>query len=416
MADIASITNSAEIKTILETIQDAIFVIREGRIVYCNRHFVEILDSDFDSVIGVKIGDILAPESKREVEQRYRERVEGKDVPNLVEFNLLKAGTEERVPVMCSIGVSTSDDGTVSTVGTLHDMSETRKMMDELERSAREYRSIIEQMPDTYFRTDMRGKLTMVSPFCYKALGYTRDELVGRNIKILYKNLAERDKVLQAMVANDGLVTQMETAMRHKDGNVVWVSINASFRYDEQGEVIGVEGIARNINEQKVMEDKLRELATVDPLTTLSNREGFNAQMALAIERAKRYKKNITLYFIDLDDFKMINDTLGHSVGDEVLIEVAHRLRALTRKMDIAARMGGDEFVLAFEDDMGRQQAEKKARQLEQAIARPFKPGINIRCSIGFALFPEDGDSLDDMLSMADNAMYVQKRLHKGIS
>jgi two-component system cell cycle response regulator len=181
--------------------------------------------------------------------------------------------------------------------------------------------------------------------------------------------------------------------------------------------------IARSIRyaiERKRLEENLLYLATHDSLTNLPNRRLFQDRMALAIERARRNRKGkkenwkLAVMMLDLDNFKAINDTLGHSQGDLLLQVVAGRLQSAIRKSDTLARMGGDEFPLIFENVTGREEVENLARKIHSVFSQPFHLGdhiLEITVSIGISLYPSDGDDTETLLRQADIAMYRAKEL-----
>jgi diguanylate cyclase (GGDEF)-like protein len=172
--------------------------------------------------------------------------------------------------------------------------------------------------------------------------------------------------------------------------------------------------------ERKRLEENLLYLATHDSLTNLPNRRLFQDRMAFAIERARRNRKGkkenwkLAVMMLDLDNFKTINDTLGHSQGDLLLQVVAGRLQSSIRKSDTLARMGGDEFPLIFENVTGREEVENLAKKIHSVFLQPFHLGdhiLEITVSIGISLYPSDGDDTETLLRQADIAMYRAKEL-----
>ena len=160
-------------------------------------------------------------------------------------------------------------------------------------------------------------------------------------------------------------------------------------------------------------EQRLEYLALYDPLTDLPNRRSFFDRFNHSLAQAERYKHLVALLFIDLDDFKEVNDTLGHDIGDLLLKEVTKRLQDCLRKSDVPARMGGDEFTVILTQIANTQDAEIVAQRIVESIARPYYIGgheCKIGVSIGITLYPSDGDDMEELLRKADFAMYNAKK------
>ncbi|CAG7647931.1 diguanylate cyclase domain-containing protein [Paenibacillus allorhizosphaerae] len=169
---------------------------------------------------------------------------------------------------------------------------------------------------------------------------------------------------------------------------------------------------AKDITQYKQMEDRLTRLAYYDPLTGLPNRRLFQDRMSQALHTAKRYQHKLAVMYLDMDDFKNINDTYGHATGDELLTKVASRLSHSIREPDTVSRMGGDEFVLLLQQFLLPDDIAKIARRISNALNQPFDLNgqkITLTCSIGAAFFPEHGDDSETLLQNADAAMYASK-------
>jgi diguanylate cyclase (GGDEF)-like protein len=167
-----------------------------------------------------------------------------------------------------------------------------------------------------------------------------------------------------------------------------------------------------DITTRKQAEQKIEYLALHDNLTDLPNRQLFADRLRQAVSRAKRHRKMLGLLFLDLDDFKGVNDTSGHAFGDYVLIEIANRLRRCVRESDTVARIGGDEFAVIVQDMSGPVDAASVAQKISQAVAQPMLVQarlVQIGVSVGISVYPKDGDSLETLLRCADAAMYAVK-------
>ena len=180
----------------------------------------------------------------------------------------------------------------------------------------------------------------------------------------------------------------------------------------EAGNLLGYRGADTDITERRQAEEVIRRIAYHDDLTGLPNRRLFRDRVALALARSHRNRQSVAVMMLDLDHFKDVNDTLGHSVGDRLLRAVGDRLAGLLRQSDTVARMGGDEFLLLLPEISGREDAARVARKALEAFRKPFvfdDHKLNITTSIGIALYPGDGEDGDTLMKNADIAMYRAK-------
>lgn len=204
----------------------------------------------------------------------------------------------------------------------------------------------------------------------------------------------------------------LEARFKHKNGQTIWVICRGRAIKDKNGKYTHMIGTHTDITEQKKSEEKLNQLALHDSLTGLPNRNSFMDYLPRAIERAKRNKALAALFYIDLDNFKQVNDSLGHKVGDDLLISVADRLIKSGRTIDFIARLGGDEFAIILEDIESTDEIGKVAQRCVEALSRPITIDgheINTSLSLGIAVYPHGGETPDDILQHADVAMYRAK-------
>lgn len=205
-----------------------------------------------------------------------------------------------------------------------------------------------------------------------------------------------------------------EETQTTSDGNTIWLRKSKVPLQNEANEIIGILGVYEDITEQKHIEERIHYLANFDPLTGLPNRTQLNDHLKYALSLAKRSNGHLALIFLDLDHFKDINDTLGHSIGDAVLIELAKRLSLLLREEDTVTRLGGDEFILLL-PGVDARGATEVAQKLLGAISKSYQIEhytLTLTASIGIALYPEDGNDLETLSKSADAAMYRAK--HEG--
>ncbi len=185
---------------------------------------------------------------------------------------------------------------------------------------------------------------------------------------------------------------------------------------DDRGEVRQLTGTVQDVTQLKAAEAKLWHIAHHDPLCDLPNRMLMYDRLSQTLARAQRNKKQVALMMFDLDDFKKINDTYGHQVGDNLLIEVANRLRHCVRDSDTIARLGGDEFTIIIDQLAESRDVAVVAKKIVEAMQEPISLDgqiVQVTCSIGIALYPADASNMDELLKTADNAMYDSKRTGK---
>ncbi len=226
----------------------------------------------------------------------------------------------------------------------------------------------------------------------------------------------DRDQVNQTYT--DSLQSRTPYEIIHRllmpDGRIKWVNERCETHYDAQGKAIRSSGTVQDITERKQAEAQISQLAYHDALTGLLNRISLKNQLEQALAMAQREKHALAVAFLDMDRFKTINDTLGHAVGDKLLMEVAHRLRENVRHSDVLARLGGDEFVVVLTEVENATAAARVAEKILHALAQPYRINLHTlhsTASIGLAFYPNDGDDGDTLMKSADTAMYHAKSL-----
>jgi len=267
---------------------------------------------------------------------------------------------------------------------------------------------------DAVVVTDNEGFVTDWNPGSEKLYGYRRDEILGRHVSILHapEDVARITSEVFTAIERDGRWSG-EIKMRHRDGHLGWIESAVIPLLDEDGRMYGALGINRDISERVRDAERLARLAHYDQLTGLPNRYLFFERLQWMIASASRHRACFALIYLDVDDFKAINDAHGHLAGDRVLVTLARRVEQLLRRTDTLARIGGDEFVVLLDNVGDRESLGPVVDKMLEAGARPVDTGLlelSVTLSIGFAFYPGDGTDPDDLLATADKAMYQAKQ------
>ena len=395
---------------LLETANDAILVADAdtGEVVEANGQAERLLAMPRERLIGLH-QSALHPEPERERYKRiFREHANtGKALTEPVEVQR-PDGT--RVPVEISASV-TESEGRRLVHGIFRDVTERLQAEAQLRKLSR----VVEASPNAILITDTAGVIEYCNPRFYENTGYRPEEVVGRTPRILKSGETPEDEYRQMWrTIRRGEIWFGEFCNRKKDGQLVWWLSTISPIKDESGRITHYVSIAEDIGELKYAEDTIRHLAYFDPLTELPNRTLFKDRLGQAATNAVHYGELLGLMFIDLDRFKSINDTLGHQQGDDLLRQVANRLKTALPEGGSMARLGGDEFAVILPGVREAEAVAVVARQFLDALNEPFaleSQEVIVTVSIGLTLFPQDADNTGTLISNADLAMFRAKEV-----
>ena len=296
----------------------------------------------------------------------------------------------------------------------LREQSVTEQLLaTDLRRSEERFRSLVRNSADVNVILARDGTITYESPAVERVLGYKAEDRIGRvALDVVHPEDAQRLRRLFLSVARrQNAEASVELRARHADGS--WRAIDAVVKNLIDDPAVG--GLVvnyRDVTPRKTLEDELRLRAFHDSLTGLANRALFIDRLEHAITRSKRSRERMAVLFLDLDDFKTINDSLGHGEGDQVLVATAARLQGALRAGDTIARMGGDEFAILLEDTSKNDSPVDVAERLLITLQAPFAHGdreLFVRASVGVALIDAHGASAEELLRDADAAMYIAK-------
>jgi len=280
--------------------------------------------------------------------------------------------------------------------------------------SEERYSSTIELAAIGISHVALDGRFIHVNRRLCDMLGYTRDELLGLTVRQISHpdDVSVTDKDLSRFRSGELESITIEKRYLRKDGTPIWVRITIASKRDSDGHAVYDISIVEDISDRRKAEERVQYLATHDETTSLPNRAMFSQLLAHAIEQGRRYRRPFAVLFVDLDRFKIINDSLGHEAGDELLKVMARRLRESLRSSDIVARLGGDEFVLLVEELPDRHVAATVARNILSVVVRPVEilgQECRVTASIGISIYPEDAQDGKSLMKNADMAMYQAK-------
>lgn len=292
-----------------------------------------------------------------------------------------------------------------------------RELHEERVRHAARFQAMVQHSADVIALLDERGTIRYVSPAGERVLGYPAEAAIGMSSLAFLgdEGVPAAEAALREVLAGRGDVEGLELPAVHADGSRRWIEVSARNLLDDPN-VGGIVLNFRDVTRSRQLKDQLQHQALHDPLTGLGTRELFGHQVETALARARREESSIALFYVDLDGFKAVNDSLGHDAGDDLLVEVAQRLRRTLRESETPARLGGDEFAVLL-DGAGMEEAVAVAERILEALAAPFRLATgeaSVGASIGIAVGgPEDANP-DELLRRADLAMYLAKSRGKG--
>jgi diguanylate cyclase (GGDEF)-like protein/PAS domain S-box-containing protein len=394
--------------SLIEQAPDGIFIADiNGCYTEVNESGCRMLGYTQDELVGKTIVDIIPAEDIPRLEQSREQLLRGEN--DISEWSLLhKDG--HYVPVEVSARILA--DGRWQ--GFVRDISERKESEKKLLLST----AVFENTSEAIMITDHASHIIAVNQAYTEITGYTADEVLGRNPKVLKSGQHDQEFYQQLWNAlNTYGQWQGEIWNRRKNGEIFPAWENISVVKDSDGEITNYVSVMSDISSIKEVEQQLSHMAHHDALTTLPNRMAFMLSLDRAMEHAKRNKTKIALLFLDLDHFKLVNDTLGHDKGDELLKRISERLKNSARAEDVVARLGGDEFVIVLEDIDRPQDAALFAQKIIDAVSKPIqleKNDLSTSTSVGISIYPDDATTFSDFLRAADSAMYRAKNRGRG--
>jgi len=410
--------SEARYRALVEWSPIGIGVHQHGKVVYANPAAVAILGAQSeDELIGLPVSDLVDPRDRRRVAERIaRGYANGVPLPAQVEKFLRRDGRSIDVEIQAS---PISHQGEPAIQVNFVDVTEREKSEATLRESEARFRALTELSSDWYWEQDENYRFTVLGGTVFNSTGLSVEEHLGKThweIDALNMTKTDWDAHRKTVFAHQPF-RDLELRRPGTGSTTHWASVSGSPMFDADGAFRGYRGIGRDISVQKRAGDEIHRLAFFDALTGLPNRRLLLEQLKRALHANARHHRHGALLFIDLDNFKTLNDTLGHDVGDLLLQLVGQRLSACVREADTVARLGGDEFVVVLEDlepdrHAAAAQADSVGKKILQTLNQPYDLAgreHHSSPSMGITLFDAHSHSVDDLLKQADLAMYQAK-------
>jgi diguanylate cyclase (GGDEF)-like protein/PAS domain S-box-containing protein len=387
-----------------------------GECVYVNARWCELAGMGPDEAMGDGWAAALHPDdADRVLSEWARAAAAGED--SIVEYRFRRPdGAVSWIQGFAS-ALRGGDGGVTGWVGTCLDLTARRDAEEALRQERDRFRVAFDDAPIGMALVELDGTFVRVNRGLCEMVGYETAELIGRRFHdITHPDDLHRDvEHAEKMLANEIRAYQMEKRYLRRDGSAIWVSLSVSLVRDPAGKPLYFLAQMEDISARKEVERELQLLADHDALTGLLNRRRFNEELERELARVRRHGLRSAVLMVDLDQFKLVNDSHGHHAGDDVLRAVARTLERRLRANDCVARVGGDEFGVIAVEVTDDEAAIKLATDLVETIrVEPIVVGgetLVVTASIGVAILePEPGASADDVFVAADGAMYAAKR------
>jgi len=387
---------------------------QQGTIISFNRFILDIFGYAADELAGLNITTLLSKTDAAETDFSFSSLIAfDADTSSQRVRNLVGRRRDGSISHMDLLVSEFKQENESLFMGIVHDTSELKMSEKELSLASK----VFEKMSEAVVVTDENNNYISVNPAFTRITGYTQEEVIGKNPRIMASgrhDLLFYQKMWEAI--NTTGHWQGEIWDRRKNSEIFpkWLSIVAV--KDNTGQFQNYLAVFSDISERKAADERIHFMAHYDALTELPNRILLHDRILQAILYAKRQQTRVAILFLDLDRFKTINDTLGHSFGDLLLQAVAERLRNCLRSSDTIARLGGDEFIVVIPDLHEADHAGKIAQKILNTISRHYvirDIEVHTTVSIGISLFPDDGTANEELISNADVAMYRAKESGK---
>lgn len=388
----------------------------DGNFVLMNESIVDLCGFASEELIGKPFVNILRGDYIESTIDYFTEIMNGQRETFEV---VIKTKTGDSVDLFVTAVPIIIENNILGVAGIAEDITEKNSIKKELIVSRNQLENIFNSIDICIWSSTSDGKkLTSISPACEEIFGYSQNDFHS-NPFLWWEIVHPHDlNMLEEKVETSLISGRFSNEFRilNRKGDVKWIFVNAIFIHDENGEVSGIDGVTMDISQRRDAEEQLHKLAYYDVLTNLPNRRLFQLELEKTIKEGKDNNTKVALFYLDLDYFKLINDTLGHSAGDTLLRIVAKRLKSCLRHTDLISRQGGDEFAIIIKNFEDLNQLKKIADKLVEVIINPIKLNDNeyvVTTSIGISIYPEHSTHVEELIKAADQAMYLAKESGK---
>lgn len=354
--------------------------------------------------------DLVHPDDRNNLKKSINDAINDNDSFN-VEYRLINNDGATRW--VFERGTKLPDQDSI--VGFILDITDRQKEEKALQEAEEKYRTIVDNAPLGIFQATQDGKFISANPQMAKLYGYESPNSLIKEISDIstqcYVSSESRRRLL-TILNEFGRTSNFEAEHSCRDGSSFWAAETVTAVNDENGNLTHYDGFMVDISERKEHEETMRRLAMYDSLTGLPNRVLFDDRVKQALSRAKRSRMKVAILYADLDNFKPVNDELGHIAGDSVLKEVAGRFSDCLRTSDTVSRIGGDEFIFILQDIGANTEIEVVAQRIIETMRTPFylaEKVYRLGVSIGISIYPESGTEKEELVRLADEAMYKAK-------
>jgi diguanylate cyclase (GGDEF)-like protein/PAS domain S-box-containing protein len=398
-------------ESVLDNLKEVVFQTdAQGYLEFLNPAWEELSGQDVGSSLGRYSLDFVHPADRERKRELLRPLVTGERECCRQEMRYLRNGSELRWVEVFARAIVGRDGVVTGIAGTLNDISE-RKAADERLRLAA---SVFANAGEGIMITSPKGEIVDVNTAFEAITGYPREEVIGRNPRVL--SSGRQDGAFYARMWESlqrEACWQGEVWNRRKNGEFYVERLTITTILRDDGSLSNYIGIFSDITSQKRQAEHLEHIAHYDPLTGLPNRRLLADRLQQSMARARRSGSSVAVAYLDLDGFKTVNDRYGHEYGDELLVVLGQRIRAVVRECDTACRLGGDEFVVVFDSIDCIEDCRPMMERLLEAVARPVHVGqvaLGVTGSAGISLYPQEDDiDADQLMRQADQAMYQAK-------
>lgn len=395
----------------------------DGEITYSNPACQKLYEASAAELYGTHWFETIDERDRAEIPDRWHDTDDERH-PRTFEVRMV-TGSGRKIWArhsIASLALSQATDGRIHIIEDISAIKASEQAVkvarEALSQERERARVTLESIGDAVISTDARGQVTYLNAVAEDLTGWTREAAFGEAFSKVFRVVdtdtgeAARNPAERAMESLDIVEIPANCLLLRPDGSELAIEDSAAPILDADGELTGAVVIFRDRKMSRENTEKMAHLARHDALTGLCNRVSFAEHFDQAINLARRHHKQVGLLFIDLDNFKQANDSLGHKAGDRLLRDLSRKLLSCVRNTDLVCRYGGDEFVVLLSEINRPEDAARVAAKIRTAAARPVQiqgRPVGLELSIGISLYPEDGDDLDSLMHRADAAMYHAK-------